>query len=82
MLARVRAQLDLPIDLGGGRTAKVGASLGVSFGGTDTDIDTLIRRADLAMYTAKRNGRGTTVYYEPSLETAPEPATPDITLSR
>ena len=74
VLNRIRAQLDLPIELGAGRSAKVGASLGVSFGGRDTDIDTLIRRADLAMYTAKRNGRGTTVYYDPSLET-PQPAT-------
>ena len=65
----------LPIDLGGGRTAKVGASIGVAFGGADTDIDRLIRRADLAMYTAKRNGRGTTVFYDPSLEAEPaEPA--------
>ena len=65
VLDRIRAQLDLPIELGAGRSAKVGASIGVSFGGTDTDIDTLIRRADLAMYTAKRRGRGTTVYYDP-----------------
>ena len=64
-------ELDLPVDLGGGRTAKVGASIGVAFGGPDTDIDTLIRRADLAMYTAKRNGRGTSVFYDPSLEAEP-----------
>jgi diguanylate cyclase (GGDEF)-like protein len=69
VLARVRAQLELPIELGGGRSAKVGASLGVAFGGPDTDLDTLIRRADLAMYTAKRRGRGTTVYFDPTLET-------------
>jgi len=74
VLARVRTALDLPIELGGGRTAKVGASLGVAFSGTDTDLDTLIRRADLAMYTAKRRGRGTTVYYDASLE-AEEPVT-------
>jgi len=82
VLARIRLQLDLPIELGAGRTAKVGASLGVSFGGPDTDIDTLIRRADLAMYTAKRNGRGTTVYYDPSLETAPEPTQPILAPGR
>jgi diguanylate cyclase (GGDEF)-like protein len=68
VLARIRTQLDLPIELGGGRSAKVGASLGVAFSGPDTDIDTLIRQADLAMYTAKRSGRGTTVYYDPALE--------------
>jgi diguanylate cyclase (GGDEF)-like protein len=73
VLARIRAQLDLPIELGAGRSAKVGASIGVSFGGPDTDIDTLIRRADLAMYTAKRSGKGTTVYYAPALEAEPEP---------
>ncbi|TFV76788.1 sensor domain-containing diguanylate cyclase [Blastococcus sp. CT_GayMR19] len=71
VLARVREQLDLPIELGGGRTAKVGASIGISFGGPDTDIDTLIRRADLAMYTAKRSGRGRSVFYDAGLE-APE----------
>ena len=80
VLDRIRAQLDLPIELGGGRSAKVGASIGVSFGGTDTDIDTLIRRADLAMYTAKRRGRGTTVYYDPALEA--EPAEPPTTAAR
>jgi diguanylate cyclase (GGDEF)-like protein len=79
VLARIRAQLDLSIALGGERSAKVGASLGVAFGGPDTDIDTLIRRADLAMYTAKRNGRGTTVYYDPSLDAAPETVAPTTT---
>jgi diguanylate cyclase (GGDEF)-like protein len=70
-LARIRTQLDLPVDLGAGRTAMVGASMGVAFGGPDVDIDGLIRRADLAMYTAKRRGRGTSVFYDPALEAAP-----------
>jgi diguanylate cyclase (GGDEF)-like protein len=68
VLARIREQLALPIELGAGRAATVGASIGVSFGGRDTDIDTLIRRADLAMYTAKRNGKGRSVYYDAALE--------------
>jgi diguanylate cyclase (GGDEF)-like protein len=67
-LARIREELDRPVDLGGGRDAKVGASIGVAFSARDTDIDTLIRRADLAMYTAKRRGRGTSVFYSPELE--------------
>ena len=67
----------MPVDLGGGRTAKVGASIGVAFSGPDTDIDGLIRRADLAMYTAKRSGRGISVFYDPALEAQPEaPAVP------
>jgi diguanylate cyclase (GGDEF)-like protein len=75
-LERIRGQLDLPIDLGGGRSATVNASIGASFAGPGTDIDTLIRRADLAMYTAKRSGRGRSVFYDPSLEETPAvPAT-------
>jgi diguanylate cyclase (GGDEF)-like protein len=70
-LARIRVELDRPVDLGGGRTAKVGASIGVAFSDASTDIDTLIRRADLAMYTAKRNGKGSSVFYEPALEPQP-----------
>jgi diguanylate cyclase (GGDEF)-like protein len=76
VLARIRTALDLPIELGGGRSATVGASLGVAFSGADTDIDTLIRRADLAMYTAKRRGRGTSVYWSPELEPAETPSVP------
>jgi PleD family two-component response regulator len=74
-LDRIRAELDLDVDLGGGRTAKVDASIGVAFSGPDTDLDGLIRRADLAMYTAKRGGRGISVFYDPALDTdQPEPA--------
>jgi diguanylate cyclase (GGDEF)-like protein len=74
-LDRIRAELARDVDLGAGRTAKVDASIGVAFSGPDTDIDGLIRRADLAMYTAKRNGRGTSVFYDAALEAGqPEPA--------
>ena len=75
-LSRIRTSLDLPVELGGGRSAKVGASIGVAFSSSETDIDGLIRRADLAMYTAKRRGRGTSVFYDPELEDAP--TQPDV----
>jgi diguanylate cyclase (GGDEF)-like protein len=78
-LDRIRTELDVPVDLGGGRSAKVGASIGVAFSDAETDIDGLIRRADLAMYTAKRNGRGISVFYDPSLEAEPaEPAVAEV----
>ena len=78
-LDRIRTELDVPVDLGGGRSAKVGASIGVAFSDADTDIDGLIRRADLAMYTAKRSGRGVSVFYHPSLEAEPaEPAVVEV----
>jgi len=74
-LDRIRTELARDVDLGAGRTAKVDASIGVAFSGPDTDIDGLIRRADLAMYTAKRRGRGTSVFYDAALEAnQPEPA--------
>jgi diguanylate cyclase (GGDEF)-like protein len=76
-LARIRSELDVPVDLGSGRSATIGASIGVAFSGPDTDIDGLIRRADLAMYTAKRSGRGTSVFYDPALEAPTEPQ-PDV----
>ena len=47
----------------------------------DTDIDTLIRRADLARYTAKRRGRGTSVYWSPELEPAETQPLPAATPS-
>jgi diguanylate cyclase (GGDEF)-like protein len=73
VLERIRGKLDLPIDIGAGREATIGASIGVAFADANTDIDTLIRHADVAMYTAKRNGRRRSVFYEAGLgETAPE----------
>ena len=83
-LDRIRAELDLDVDLGGGRSAKVDASIGVAFSGPDTDIDGLIRRADLAMYTAKRGGRGISVFYDAALEAdqpQPDPQPAEATTS-
>jgi diguanylate cyclase (GGDEF)-like protein len=75
VLTRLRSQLGLSVALGGDREAHVGASIGVALAGPDTDIDTLIRRADLAMYTAKRTGKGRSVYYDPALEGSGSPTT-------
>ncbi|WP_176523090.1 putative bifunctional diguanylate cyclase/phosphodiesterase [Blastococcus aggregatus] len=78
VLDRIRKQLDLPIDLGARREATIGASIGVAFADAGTDIATLINHADVAMYTAKRNGRQRSVFYEAGLGDAtpekPDPA--------
>ncbi|TFV63011.1 EAL domain-containing protein [Geodermatophilus sp. DF01-2] len=76
VLARIRTLLDLPIDLGAGRVATVGASIGVAIADPSTDVDTLIRHADVAMYAAKRGGRGISTFYEPGLGEG-EPERPD-----
>jgi diguanylate cyclase (GGDEF)-like protein len=78
VLERIRAQLDRPIDLGAGRSAKVGASIGVAIAHADTDVETVLRHADTAMYAAKRGGRARSVFYEAGLDEAtperPDPA--------
>jgi diguanylate cyclase (GGDEF)-like protein len=52
-----------------GKEVFVDASIGISFGGTgDRTGDELIRAADLAMYQAKRNGKGRYEMFEPAMQ--------------
>ncbi|UHS62307.1 bifunctional diguanylate cyclase/phosphodiesterase [Agrobacterium vaccinii] len=57
----------------GDRVASIGCSIGtaVSKGG-DIDGEELLRRADMAMYEAKENGRGRYMAYEPHMDTRRE----------
>lgn len=49
-----------PIDIGQGRLARVGSSIGVAlFRGNAIDQEQLLKKADEAMYQAKRSGRNT-----------------------
>jgi diguanylate cyclase (GGDEF)-like protein len=65
VVGRIRAELARPIDLGGRRQAAVGASIGATIAGAGTDdVETLLRRADAAMYTAKRAREGGYVLHE------------------
>jgi diguanylate cyclase (GGDEF)-like protein len=58
VLARAIAELCLPIPLGGGREARVSASIGVALYPSDGNVaEVLLARADEAMYLAKRGGR-------------------------
>jgi diguanylate cyclase (GGDEF)-like protein len=64
---RIQAQFDVPVDLGNGHVAKIGASIGIAVGSFDTEnADKLIRQSDIAMYSAKRSGGGAS-YYEPGM---------------
>ena len=60
--AKIRAALAEPIEVGG-LALDVGASIGVALGPQHGhDQATLLRRADLAMYAAKRAGEGISLY--------------------
>nr|WP_314626681.1 EAL domain-containing protein [uncultured Noviherbaspirillum sp.] len=52
----------------GGQTHSVKASIGISLYPADgQDGDTLLRHADIAMYSVKSSGKGTYRYFEPDL---------------
>jgi diguanylate cyclase (GGDEF)-like protein len=68
VVERIRAQLDVPVRLGDDVITTVGASIGVALGDTGIpDADTLVRHADIAMYTAKRAAGNEFVVYEPGM---------------
>ena len=65
---RVIKLLSEPYDIDG-HQAVIGASIGVSVGPSDgTSPDKLLRNADLALYRAKADGRGTFRFFEPVMD--------------
>ncbi|MBW1604467.1 diguanylate cyclase [Streptomyces sp. JJ66] len=82
---RLRARLSEPYTLTGpagpggsgvavGQEVRVAASIGVAFAEPGVAPDQLMRNADLAMYRAKRTGKGRVELYAPELHTQPPPA--------
>lgn len=66
----VVSAMEEPFDLSSGRL-HVGGSVGVALAPRDgTSGEDLLRRADLALYAAKANGRGVHRFFEPALEEA------------
>ncbi|ANM03731.1 GGDEF/EAL domain-containing protein [Rhizobium phaseoli] len=51
-----------------GRTIEVGASIGAATRDGDIEPLELLRRADMALYRAKANGRGQAIEYDPELD--------------
>lgn len=68
--ARICRILGEPFDIAG-RQISVGASVGVALGQTDgLDATALLQAADMALYLAKGEGRGTHRYFNADLSTA------------
>jgi diguanylate cyclase (GGDEF)-like protein len=68
---RILAVLRTPFPIEG-KDVVVNASIGIAFNtDRDTDGQMLLRNADLAMYHAKRNGKGRHEIFEPSMRTMP-----------
>ncbi len=66
---RVVEALAEPYDAGSGEQVSCGASVGAVIHGMDaTDTDELLHKADLALYRAKRAGRGTFSFYDAALD--------------
>jgi diguanylate cyclase (GGDEF)-like protein len=68
----------------GGEEMSVGASIGVTLSvpGEQLPIEELIRRADVAMYQAKRNGRGRAETFEPGMDMRQEQSQVNADLRR
>src|SRR5690606_12306784 len=67
---RIAAALSVPLELGG-REVIVTTSIGIAQGtGADEDVDSLLRNADVAMYTVKNGGKRGYAIFEPSMHAA------------
>jgi diguanylate cyclase (GGDEF)-like protein len=64
LATRIRAAIREPIDLDG-HQVMVDTSIGISIAPNDgTELDELLKTADIALYEAKNSGRGTYCFYE------------------
>jgi diguanylate cyclase (GGDEF)-like protein/PAS domain S-box-containing protein len=66
---RVHVALEKPIRLEQD-DVYVHASIGIAGGGVSNTADEIVRNADLAMYSAKADGKGHSAFFEPSMHSA------------
>ena len=68
LAARLNELVSLPFDLDG-HQAVIGVSIGIAVAPTDaTDAEHLLKSADLALYRAKTDGRGTYRFFEAEMD--------------
>ncbi len=67
--ARIVETLQEPLDLPG-TDMRVAASVGVAFATAEDGVEELMRNADIAMYSAKAQGKGRYTVYEPAMQRA------------
>jgi diguanylate cyclase (GGDEF)-like protein/PAS domain S-box-containing protein len=68
MANRIIKELALPFDLDG-HQAIIGASIGISVAPDDgDDADGLLKKADMALYRSKEDGRGIYSFFEPEMD--------------
>ena len=66
---RIIEALMEPVDLGQGQKALTGGSVGIAYSKRGAeDAETLLKRADLALYRAKEDGRGVVRIFEPQMD--------------
>jgi diguanylate cyclase (GGDEF)-like protein/PAS domain S-box-containing protein len=68
--SRIVESLQESLDLPGGADLRVAASIGVAFSTADDGVEELMRNADVAMYSAKAQGKGRYTVYEPAMQRA------------
>ena len=67
IVGRVMSAFSTPFETGG-YNITVGISIGSAAGGNELEPDELVRRADVAMYSAKGGGKHRWCAYEPSMD--------------
>jgi diguanylate cyclase (GGDEF)-like protein/PAS domain S-box-containing protein len=69
LATRIIENVRQPFDLGGGHHVVTDTSIGIATAPDDgTEPDRLLKNADLALYGAKANGRGTYHFFEPEMD--------------
>ncbi|MBW3646167.1 MAG: EAL domain-containing protein [Actinobacteria bacterium] len=66
---RLLLALEAPVRVAGTELT-ISASLGIAMGHTQGDLDSLLGAADVAMYMAKKRGKGMAVTFEPYMQQA------------